>query len=94
MTIRVLGQNETQFVPFGAFWGEHGLPLSASGKAVNIDGDYWPVSQLRLGAETVYGRELCAPKWLLEKKRQSDNAQSAQNTASMAYAANSSKTSL
>ena len=60
--------DDTKFAPTGDHWGEYGWSVTASGKGVEIAGVMWPVSQLRLGAETVYGREIYAAKWLLRQR--------------------------
>ena len=57
-----------KFAPTGDHWGEHGWAVTASGKGVEIAGVMWPVSQLRLGDETQYGREIYAAKWLLRQR--------------------------
>lgn len=60
--------NNAKFAFTGDHWGEHGWAVTASGKGVEIAGVMWPVSQLRLGAETVYGREILAATWLLRQR--------------------------
>ena len=68
--------NSDKFAPTGEHWGEHGWSISASGKGVEIAGTMWPISQLRLGAETVYGREIFAAKWLLRQRGEEAAAKS------------------
>ncbi len=60
--------DNSKFAPTGDHWGEHGWSVTASGKGVEIAGIMWPISQLRLGAETVYGHEIFAAKWLLRQR--------------------------
>ena len=60
--------DDAKFAPTGDFWGEHGWTVTASGKGVEIAGVMWPVSQLRLGAETQYGHEIFVAKWLLRQR--------------------------
>lgn len=58
----------SKFAFTGDHWGEHGWSVTESGKGVEIAGVMWPISQLRLGDETQYGREIFAAKWLLRQR--------------------------
>ncbi len=86
--IKSLQKDDAKFVSIGAFWGEHGLPVSASGKAICIDGEYWPASQLRLGGQTDYGLEIHAARWLVAKRGASARAAYSQGMAQLATKAN------
>jgi hypothetical protein len=60
--------DNAKFAFTGEHWGEHGWSVTSSGKGVEISGIMWPISQLRIGAETQYGHEIFAAKWLLRQR--------------------------
>jgi len=92
--IKPLTTDATKFAFMGEHWGEHGWTVTASGKGVKIAGQMYPVSQLRLGAETGYGREIFAAKWLMRDRSIAEAGKASAAIAGLARVANERKRKL
>ena len=92
--IKPLSTDAAKFAPIGDYWGEYGWTVTASGKGVEIRGVMWPLSQLRLGAETPYGVEIFAAKWLLRERGIAEAGKTSAAYSRLASIANQTKRGL